>query len=159
MFLCSSGTFEEDTACRHSLDMRAILTPLWYVTTIYRVKSFVVKQTLFSFSRMDMRLRLEATTRRAGCSTSGLTRSWRCTATTTSSAASPVSPSARAVVFFWPVTMTSTVTSGMLWEQREQVGFISFICWDVMFVTLFWIFGLIFLVSTGTFTLSISITT
>ena len=84
-------------------------------------QKFCSKTNTFSFSRMDMRLRLEATTRRAGCSTSGLTRSWRCTATTTSSAASPVSPSASLDVCCSLDMMTSTVMSGTRSEQRELV--------------------------------------
>ena len=74
-----------------------------------------------SFSRTDMLLQREVMTRPAECSTSGPTRSWPCTATTTSSAASPVSPSASLDACCLPDTMTSTVMFGTPSEQREQV--------------------------------------
>ena len=53
------------------------------------------------------------TTPPAGCSTSAPTRSWPCTRTTTSSAASPVWPSASPAGCCSLAMTTSTVTSGM----------------------------------------------
>lgn len=70
---------------------------------------------------MAMLLPPEVMTPRVECSTSGLTKSWACTVTTTSSAASPVSPSASQVAFYWRDTMTLTVMCGTPWELKEQV--------------------------------------
>ena len=75
----------------------------------------------FSFSPMVTHLPPEVTMPHAGCSTSGLTRSWPCTATITSSVASRASPSARVAASSWPDMMTLTATFGTHWGLREQV--------------------------------------
>lgn len=63
-----------------------------------------------------------ATTPPAGCSTCAPTRSSACTATITSSAASPRWLSRAPAVCCWLATTTSTATSGTPWRGTEQVG-------------------------------------
>lgn len=65
--------------------------------------------------------RLVATTRRCGCLTFERIKSWPCTRTTTSSAASPRSHSQSPDDFSWQDTTTSTATSGTAYGRREQV--------------------------------------
>merc|ERR1719511_528864 len=77
--------------------------------------------TLLCFSRMAMHSQPEVTTPRVVCSTSGRTKNLAFTATTTSSAVSPVSLSVSRVDFCWLGMMTSTAMSGMLYVQKEQV--------------------------------------
>lgn len=63
-----------------------------------------------------------ATTPPAGCSTSAPIRSWPCTVTTTSYAASPAWRSASRAGCCWPATMISTATCGTPWRRRGPVG-------------------------------------
>lgn len=65
--------------------------------------------------------RLVATTRRCGCLTFERIKSWPCTRTTTSSAASPRSHSQSPDDYSWQDTTTSTATSGTAYGRREQV--------------------------------------
>ena len=76
------------------------------------VLSSLTFQSHFSSSPMDMPSPLGRMMRRVACLTSGQTRSWPCTATTTSSAASPVSPSPSRGAFCWRDTMTLIAMSG-----------------------------------------------
>ena len=76
---------------------------------------------LFSSFRTVMPSRLVATTRRCGCLTFERIKSWPCTRTTTSSAASPQSHSQSPDDYSWQDTTTSTATSGTAYGRREQV--------------------------------------
>lgn len=75
-----------------------------------------------SFSPMGMPLAQAQMTPPAGCLTCVPTRSWWCTAMTTSSVALPLWLSPRVAVCSWPATMTSTATSGTLWKANAQVS-------------------------------------
>lgn len=87
-----------------------------------RGRKLIVPTLLYSSFPMAAPSPPALTTRPAGSSTYVQTRSSASTATTTSSAGSPPWRSRAPVACCWPVTMTSTATSGTPWRETEQVG-------------------------------------
>lgn len=98
----------------------------------------------FSFSRTATLSPRVRTMPLADCLISGPIKSWPCTRTTTSFAASRRWRSLNRDGSCWPATTTSTATSGTRWEQNERVhillrhllspwllfvSWLSFDCW------------------------------